>query len=420
MSSFSDYSSSDSEHDGSRKRCAKEEHLENKRRRSEQPSAYQGNDTDTKNSPGKSPSEENFELRSIAAAMSHSRDASTLSSTANESSNPEREKTSDSSSQSSSKQKAKPKTKSAIAAMLSRFEAKVEMANRELPMDLWQPLDNHSTRWDSRSGQSRFQPRDDSLEVEGIEIFFKSVPDEPSMLQLPTHKVMKILAMAAQEPIRFQRITFNGTLVVLATSAEAAARLLQVRYIMDHKVVVKVPAGKEHNVGRITNVPLAVTDEQLLEFFVSQGVIRVRRQADSKKERDGEVQRVPNFNVILTFRTDRRMPTYLVPNDDAAKLLGERPFVVRAHYEPPVQCMRCQRFGHMARYCFRDQRCKVCAGPHLYKNCDRMNQPKCANCTGPHPATFNRCPVYRLAAVEKRWSGLNETDEPLTKRLLSN
>lgn len=294
--------------------------------------------------------------------------------------------------------------------MLSRFEAQAEMAKRELPVDLWQPLDDYCRRLGQRNSQPRFELRDEDEEVEGIEIFFKSVPDEPSMLQLPTNQVMTILAMTAQEPIRFQRITFNGTLVVLATSAEAAARLLQVRYIMDHKVGVKVPAGKGHHIGRITNVPLRVTEKQLVQFFVSQGVIHARRQVDFKKGPDGEVQRVPNYNVILTFRTDRRMPTYLVPDDEAAKLVGERPLVVRAHYEPPVQCMRCQRFGHMARYCFREERCKVCAGPHLYKNCDRRNNPKCANCTGPHPATFNRCPVYRSAAVERKWTGLNGTN----------
>lgn len=245
---------------------------------------------------------------------------------------------------------------------------------------------------------------DDDFKVAGIELYFKTVGSAPSFLQLEIEKVTIDLTAAAKEPILFQRVTYNGSLVVVVGSAEAAARLLRLRNIAGHKVGVKVFADGGNNVGKITNVPIAHSDEQLQEWFVSQGVIHARRQVIYKRQVDERVERVPTFNVILTFRPDKRMPTTVVPKPEVAKFLGDRPFVVRPHFEPPVQCMCCQRFGHMARYCLRTPRCKVCSGPHSYKKCDRRGEPRCANCHGPHAATFTRCPLRRLAAVEKRWS----------------
>lgn len=176
-------------------------------------------------------------------------------------------------------------------------------------------------------------------------------------------------------------------------------------------VGAKVHSGESNNVGKITNVPLHHSDEQLQEWFVSQGVIHARRQVVYKRQADERVERVPTFNVVLTFRPDKKMPTTIVPKPEAAEYLGDRPFVVRPHFEPPVQCMCCQRFGHMARYCLRTPRCKVCSGPHSYRTCNRKDKPRCANCHGPHAATFTRCPLRRLAAVEKRWSYETNDDE---------
>ncbi|KAH7976112.1 hypothetical protein HPB52_008671 [Rhipicephalus sanguineus] len=252
---------------------------------------------------------------------------------------------------------------------------------------------------------------DDDFKVEGIEVYFKTVGSAPSFLQLEIEKVTVDLTAAAKEPILFQRVTYNGSLVVVVRSAEAAARLLRVRNIAGYKVGVKVHSGDSNNVGKITNVPLAYSDEQLQEWFVSQGVIHARRQVVYKRQVDQRVERVPTFNVVLTFRPDKKMPTTVVPRPEAAEYLGDRPFVVRPHFEPPVQCMCCQRFGHMARYCLRTPRCKVCSGPHSYRTCDRKDRPRCANCHGPHAATFTRCPLRRLAAVEKRWSYDSKDDE---------
>lgn len=46
-------------------------------------------------------------------------------------------------------------------------------------------------------------------------------------------------------------------------------------------------------------------------------------------------------------------------------------------------------------------RCKVCAGPHSHKECTSRAQPKCANCGGPHPASYGGCYKKKAATVAR-------------------
>ena len=67
-----------------------------------------------------------------------------------------------------------------------------------------------------------------------------------------------------------------------------------------------------------------------------------------------------------------------------------RPFV-----KAPQQCFNCQRFGHMARTCWREnQTCRYCAGSHPSSQCKGDSQVtlKCANCGEGHATTSKACP----------------------------
>ncbi|KAK7015411.1 hypothetical protein R3P38DRAFT_1410433 [Favolaschia claudopus] len=71
-----------------------------------------------------------------------------------------------------------------------------------------------------------------------------------------------------------------------------------------------------------------------------------------------------------------------------------------------IQCYKCQKYGHMAKFCKEPDRCALCAGEHPTNSCELKqkhthecesnclhSKRTCSNCTGTH-ATFDRdCPV---------------------------
>jgi hypothetical protein len=58
----------------------------------------------------------------------------------------------------------------------------------------------------------------------------------------------------------------------------------------------------------------------------------------------------------------------------------------------PMQCKRCQRFGHMQRNCGYAPRCVACGGSHLYGGCCILReQPQCCGYGGNHTANYWDC-----------------------------
>ena len=69
-----------------------------------------------------------------------------------------------------------------------------------------------------------------------------------------------------------------------------------------------------------------------------------------------------------------------------------------------VQCYRCQRFGHTAKFCNYARRCVKCPEEHdigCCKNTDRESPAYCCNCENyGHPANFQECPVRKKKVGE--------------------
>ena len=61
------------------------------------------------------------------------------------------------------------------------------------------------------------------------------------------------------------------------------------------------------------------------------------------------------------------------------------------------QCYNCQNFGHTAQKCRAKIKCVICGEGHSHKGCPNREkqQPKCANCKGPHVANYKGCPAYK-------------------------
>ena len=67
------------------------------------------------------------------------------------------------------------------------------------------------------------------------------------------------------------------------------------------------------------------------------------------------------------------------------------------------QCWNCQSFGHSAKTCRSKIKCLNCGESHHHKGCPNREkkQPKCANCKGPHVASYKGCPAYKKQAFRQ-------------------
>lgn len=78
----------------------------------------------------------------------------------------------------------------------------------------------------------------------------------------------------------------------------------------------------------------------------------------------------------------------------------------------PIQCYRCQAWGHASTNCGLPERCVKCSDPHEKGACPRISRegnPTCCNCGGSHSSNHRGCPVYKqhqdkLNARSKRQS----------------
>ncbi|KAM7308884.1 uncharacterized protein ISCGN_012515 [Ixodes scapularis] len=216
----------------------------------------------------------------------------------------------------------------------------------------------------------------------GIPIVFKSTKAQ-SFWKVNPNRIANEIVTTAQEKVSSHKITKDGSLVVSVASLSSANKLLALKTVAGIDVAANVPQSYSRNLGKIKNVPNEYTEEQLLEYLTDKGVMSVKRQIAYVPQGDGSVVKQPRDRVILQFREDCPMPTRV--------FLGFTSHPVEEYFGQAVRCFRCQRHGHVANTCRGPQRCKVCAGPHNYKECSSRNHPKCANCGGPHAASFAGC-----------------------------
>ena len=71
----------------------------------------------------------------------------------------------------------------------------------------------------------------------------------------------------------------------------------------------------------------------------------------------------------------------------------------------PLQCRRCQRFGHTQRSCGYAPRCVACGGSQLSGGCSTpWDQPAFCDCGGNHTASYRGCVKWKeaMAALAKQ------------------
>jgi hypothetical protein len=132
------------------------------------------------------------------------------------------------------------------------------------------------------------------------------------------------------------------------------------------------------NLGR--RMPEGVVREELESLgILVQGVMQLRF---GRRDQDPAKDRPPTPHIIVSVA--RGLEVSRVRS--LTELCGLR-ISVETYAAPkgPVQCKRCQRFGHTQRNCGHAPRCVACGGSHLPGDCPALlEQPQCCICGGNH------------------------------------
>ncbi|VDI72394.1 Hypothetical predicted protein [Mytilus galloprovincialis] len=71
--------------------------------------------------------------------------------------------------------------------------------------------------------------------------------------------------------------------------------------------------------------------------------------------------------------------------------IGFNSYKIKLYVPNPIQCYKCQGYGHMAGNCSNKRKCRKCGEDHQSNECN-TESPKCVNCKGDHPSNYKLCP----------------------------
>ena len=211
----------------------------------------------------------------------------------------------------------------------------------------------------------------------------------------PSLKISKVKALA------------KGDLLVVGDSLQDAL-ILQTESKMKAALGknVKVSLPKAYQITQKKNKSLAVegvpTDITANEFkeFLDLNKITYAKAERLKSKKDGRLLSIFQLEISDPAEAEALLSQNLVCNITGIVYKVEE-------FRQPVsvrQCFNCQCFGHSAQNCKSKQKCVICGENHSHKGCPpkkEAKQPKCANCSGPHVASYKGCPEYKKQAFRQ-------------------
>lgn len=164
----------------------------------------------------------------------------------------------------------------------------------------------------------------------------------------------------------------------------------------DKNVALYVPSSirqviESESVGFLKEVDLEYDEDELRQALQNQG-IQVKQLVRLTRPVEGTSSRKPTTTVKVICKDKR--------NRDTLLRTGLRISFCIFRCEPakpnetPVQCKRCNNFGHIMKYCKAEKEiCARCGEQHPSTGC-QSTITKCSNCNSNHEATSKQCPVF--------------------------
>ena len=148
----------------------------------------------------------------------------------------------------------------------------------------------------------------------------------------------------------------------------------------------------------VKGVPAEVTEQEFKEFLDLNKINYVKAERLTS-DKDGRVLEI--FKLRIKDDTEAEA---LITENLTCPITG---IIYRVEeFRTPIsvqQCWNCQNFGYSAKTCRSKTKCLICGEGHHHKGFPNKEkkQPKCANCKGPHVASYKGCPAYKKQAFRQ-------------------
>ena len=198
----------------------------------------------------------------------------------------------------------------------------------------------------------------------------------------------------------------KGNLLVVGDSAQDVVILQsesKMKAALGKNVKISLPKAyqinqKQNKCLAIKGVPTDITEAEFQELL-DLNKISYAKAERLKSKKDGRV--LPVFQLEIS---DRAEAEALLSRNLMCNVTG---IVYKVEeFRQPVsvrQCFNCQSFGHSAKNCRSKPKCVICGESHSHEGRlkKEAKQLKCANCSGPHVASYKGCPEYKKQAFRQ-------------------
>lgn len=228
----------------------------------------------------------------------------------------------------------------------------------------------------------RFYPEDGG-NFEYI-VFLESADNEKPIGNRDMMSLANVIKRYNKGVKQLHRINKSKIGVIFERPALANAALNNKKFLDTHKLIASIPAAATEVTGVIIHVPIELSNKQIYSALTStKNIVSIRRFMKKNPEFGPGFQ--PTKTVSITFSCP------VLP--ESVDLNSWR-FEVRPYIPPVKQCLRCLRYGHIAKYCKNAERCSICGEGHNFKSCQiSASMATCCHCKGNHIAISSACPI---------------------------
>ncbi|CAJ1084286.1 uncharacterized protein LOC113119923 [Xyrichtys novacula] len=220
-------------------------------------------------------------------------------------------------------------------------------------------------------------------QIEEYKVIIRMTQEGQSFGEWSPVKLTKAIHKVLGE-VKRVKVLRSGALLVLCRDGAQQGKAIRMSRMEEKSVVCSMPEVKKVAVGVISNIPTAITCDEIRDNIEGARVLELQRL---KTNRNGE--KTDSLSVKIRFE-EPKLPDKVY--------IGYMCYDVRPFVPPPLRCFKCQKYGHVAAVCRGKQKCGRCAGDHEYGKCQEGAKIKCCNCGGEHTSAYRGCEAGKKAA----------------------